>query len=398
MIATAIRVKKVVSVPSSIQDLAWKTTALFLITHLALYISTYIVQNVIAAEHHQSIVSVASMIAHWRQFDAIPYTNIALHGYIGLYDAAFFPLYPFLIAITASILGAHHVVIAGLLMSNIGALIGSIGVAAFAYQETHSQRIALWVVLAVLYYPVGFFLAAPYTEGIFLAFAAWSLWAMRGQRWLIAAILIFFASLTRITGIVLMVPLIIEFVRLNYRQGSISWRTIASGSGLLLSAPLGIGLFSFYLGKTLHDPLGFYHAQVFFGHSSLFYPIGLIEGINFYLTRPMFSFTQIRQMVDFLPVMASLAITIWTIRKRPIALSAYTLILFVLSTSGPKIFSPGKAVFVSAGRYTIMAIPVLLVIGEWAEQHPKIAIPAYSASFLIQIVFAVYFLQSGAII
>jgi hypothetical protein len=92
------------------------------------------------------------------------------------------------------------------------------------------------------------------------------------------------------------------------------------------------------------------------------------------------------------------AIAVIAARKQPLAYTVLVLELFVLTTQSPKIFSPGNAIFVSAGRYMMMALPSFLIIGGWFAQNRKLGLLCCAASFLVQIVFAVYFLQGGAII
>jgi hypothetical protein len=376
---------------------------IWLASRVALFLLTYVVQVVISWRHHTGLVLPWDMIPRWREFDAIDYTNIALYGYNGLYRSAFFPLYPSYIALVNFLFLGRQPVLAALIVNNASALIGSIGLAFLAVRESKQYEVARWTLLAFFAYPLAFFLAAPYSEGLFLASFAWCLWATRERIWWLAALLSFTASLTRLTGIVLVIPMLIEFLRsmewgkrINFRD--VQTRVI-SGVLLVIAVPLGIGLFMLYLGKTIGDPLGFYHAQVQFGHSTLFYPVGLVEGIHFYLSRPFLSFTQARQMIDFLPLVGLTAIAIIAARKQPLAYTVLVLELFILATQSPKIYpSPGNAVFVSAGRYMMMALPSFLIIGGWFARSSKLGLLFCGASFLVQIIFAVYFLQGGAII
>jgi hypothetical protein len=46
----------------------------------------------------------------------------------------------------------------------------------------------------------------------------------------------------------------------------------------------------------------------------------------------------------------------------------------------------------------MMALPSFLIIGGWFARNPKLGLLCCGASFLVEIVFAVYFLQGGAII
>jgi hypothetical protein len=375
---------------------------IWLASRVVLFLITYLVQAVISWRHHTGLVLPWDMIIRWREFDAIDYTYIALHGYNSLYRSAFFPLYPALIALVNFLFLGRQAVLAAMIVNNVGALIGSVGLVFLAMRESNRYDVARWTLLAFFAYPLAFFLAAPYSEGLFLASFAWCLWATRQRIWWLAALLSLTASLTRITGIVLVIPMLIEFIRTMEWGKRINIRDVqtrvVSGVLLVIAAPLAFGLFMLYLGRTIGDPLGFYHAQVFFGHSTLFYPVGLVEGIHFYLSRPFLSFTQMRQMIDFLPLVGLTAIAIIAARKQPLAYTVLVLELFVLATQSPKILSPGNAVFVSAGRYMMMALPSFLIIGRWFARSPKLGLLCCWASFLVQIVFAVYFLQGGAII
>jgi hypothetical protein len=381
-----------------------KAAGIWLASRVALFLLTYVVQVVISWRHHTGLVLPWDMIPRWREFDAIDYTNIAVYGYNSLYRSAFFPLYPSYIALVNFLFLGRQPVLAALIVNNLGTLIGSIGLAFLAVRESKRYEVARWTLLAFFAYPLAFFLAAPYSEGLFLASFAWCLWAARERIWWLAALLSFTAALTRLTGIVLVIPVLIEFFRAMDWGKRINLREIPtrvlSGVLLVIAVPLGIGLFMLYLGKTIGDPLGFYHAQVYFGHSTLFYPVGLVEGIHFYLSRPFLSFTQARQMIDFLPLVGLTAIAVIAARKQPLAYTVLVLELFVLATQSPKIYpqSPGSAIFVSAGRYMMMALPSFLIIGGWFARNRRLGLLCCVASFLVQIVFAVYFLQGGAII
>jgi hypothetical protein len=67
-------------------------------------------------------------------------------------------------------------------------------------------------VLALLVFPYSVFLFAGYSEGLFLAFAAWAWWAARRDSWLLAGALACGATATRVIGIPLLVALVVEYV------------------------------------------------------------------------------------------------------------------------------------------------------------------------------------------
>ena len=73
--------------------------------------------------------------------------------------------------------------------------------------------------LALLLFPYAVFLFAGYSEPLFLAFATWAWWAVRQQRWALAAVLGCGASATRVVGIPFAVALAVEYVVVARRSG-----------------------------------------------------------------------------------------------------------------------------------------------------------------------------------
>src|SRR5574340_760321 len=98
---------------------------------------------------------------------------------------------------------------------------------------------ALKILTMLLVYPWSFFLAAVYTESLFLFFAVTSLYLSRKQHWAGAAVLGLAAGLTRISGIFLLPALLLEYF-LHYRK-------LQLRAAWLLLIPCGPALFAWYL-------------------------------------------------------------------------------------------------------------------------------------------------------
>lgn len=142
-------------------------------------------------------------------FDGEHYISIATYGYKPL-QHFFFPVYPLLISALNAFDSPFSYVLFGQVISNTAlfvAIIGLYKVLRFDY----SQKISLRVVIALLLFPTSFYYATVYTESIFLALVAWSLFFARKQKWLFAAILAGILSATRIIGVVLVPVFILEW-------------------------------------------------------------------------------------------------------------------------------------------------------------------------------------------
>ncbi|WP_309235342.1 mannosyltransferase family protein [Streptomyces sp. TRM64462] len=149
------------------------------------------------------------------RWDAVWYTRIAEHGYGyevtlpdggGVHsDLAFFPLLPALERALSAVLPVSPAT-AGLLVSWTAALAAAWGIHAVG---AHIAGPRAGVVLAVLWgvYPTAFVQSMAYTESLFTAFAAWSLYAVLRGRWVTAGALSALAGLTRPSAVALVAAL-----------------------------------------------------------------------------------------------------------------------------------------------------------------------------------------------
>ncbi len=156
------------------------------------------------------------LLEPWQRFDALRYLRLAREGYAHDEDSVFPPLYPLLIRALGSLWGGSNVALlaAGLLISNLaalGLLILLYWVTMAEFGEAQATRTLVYLTL----FPTGFFLFAPYTEALFMLLALGSLWAGRNGRFWLAGGLGLLAALTRLTGWVLVIPLLYEWGRQN---------------------------------------------------------------------------------------------------------------------------------------------------------------------------------------
>ncbi|MCP5093960.1 MAG: hypothetical protein GY943_00245, partial [Chloroflexi bacterium] len=193
------------------------------------------------------------LLGPWQRFDTMHYTRIATEGYAVEADSVFPPLYPLGIRILGSLFGGTHTaqMVAAMLISNLACL----GLFILVYRitaETLDESLSTRTLIYLALFPVGFFLMAPYTESLFILFAIGSIWAARRDRFVIAGVLGLLASLTRLTGWILIVPLAYEFWDryLGYGRWKIepsSWYRKNITAGLMVfMPPLGLVLFMGY--------------------------------------------------------------------------------------------------------------------------------------------------------
>ncbi|MFJ9039241.1 hypothetical protein ACIRF8_21920 [Streptomyces sp. NPDC102406] len=146
-----------------------------------------------------------ALAADW---DAKWYLGIADHGYehrLGTkYDAnnlAFFPLYPCLVKALAAVTPGSRASV-GLVLAALASFPAAWGVFAVG-DRLHGRRVGVLLTLLWACHPVGIVQWMGYTESLFTAFVAWSLYAVLTGRWVWAGTLAALAGLTRPTGVAL---------------------------------------------------------------------------------------------------------------------------------------------------------------------------------------------------
>ena len=135
------------------------------------------------------------------QWDAGWFLRIAAHGYDVKQSASFFPLYPLLTAGLGFVLRSD--LVAGTAISLVSAVLGAVAVVRVA-RRLAGEVVARDSILLLALYPIGFVFTAVYSDGLFLALAAWAFLAALDGRVLTASLLGALAVLTRPTGIALL--------------------------------------------------------------------------------------------------------------------------------------------------------------------------------------------------
>ncbi|GAB7037065.1 MULTISPECIES: mannosyltransferase family protein [Catenuloplanes] len=200
--------------------------------------------------------ALSSILLDWNRWDAGHYVAIAQHGYhLGPGFPAFFPLYPVLIRVFDPVLPGDGV-ISALVVANAaayGALVMLHRLADHEFGPRVAQRAAWYLA----FFPMGFFLFLGYNESLFMLLAIGALYAGRRGHWWLAGTLGALSSATRLFGLLLILPLAVEYLR------QIGWRPRAIRLDVLSLAmvPLGVAAYSVYCLIELGDPLQFSIAQ-----------------------------------------------------------------------------------------------------------------------------------------
>ncbi|MEU2739145.1 glycosyltransferase family 39 protein [Streptomyces sp. NPDC007095] len=209
------------------------------------------------------------LTARW---DSLWYTRVADLGYgyeVRLpggdvhSNLAFFPLLPWLERLVSALTPLSYAD-AGLLVSTLASLAAAWGIFAVA-DHLYGPRVGVCAALVWAVLPVGIVQSMAYSESLFTALAAWSLYAVLTGRWVTAGLLAAFAGLTRPVGAAVVAALwvaaIASFVRDRSARPAHGATVLRRALGMLL-APLGAAGYVLWVGRrTGKGPLGYLDVQ-----------------------------------------------------------------------------------------------------------------------------------------
>jgi len=284
----------------------------------------------------------------WQRYDTLWYLKIATHGY-SLEDGSivYFPLYPLLIRAVGKVFLGNYL-LAALIISNlayIGLLFYLYRLTTLLFEEETARRTVVYLAI----FPTAFFFLAGYTESLFLLFTVAAFWYAHQKRWWLAGILGFLASLTRLQGVILILPLVYLYFTRE--------RRVRPAILALLLIPLGTATFLLYqnsLGTFLLDA---YQNQLY---AQFVLPWDNIIATVRKILSPYGNYINVLNLIT---TFLFLAMTIISLRALPLTYSLYMaltmLALLLRRTAGQPL--------VSMSRYVLTLFPAFMIWGRWGE-------------------------------
>ncbi|MEU6448905.1 glycosyltransferase family 39 protein [Streptomyces sp. NPDC046979] len=306
------------------------------------------------------------LTARW---DSLWYTRVAELGYgyeVRLPNGdvhsnlAFFPLLPWLERLGAAVTPLSYAD-AGFVVSLLASLAAAWGIFAVA-EHLYGRRVGVCAVLLWAVLPVAVVQSMAYSESLFTALAAWSLYAVLTGRWVTAGTLAALAGLTRPVGLAVTAAVWVAAVTPFVRSRSDAVpdgahrpeRAPGDGARRVLGvilAPLGAAGYVLWVGhRTGGGPLGYLDVQAGWRNG--------FDGGAAFARFVAGKFTSFPGALAGVGLIVGVALLVWLYvvcvrRRQPLALLVYTGLVVVLALCASSYFG-------SKPRLLLPAFPLLL--------------------------------------
>jgi Mannosyltransferase (PIG-V) len=375
-------------------DIIW----LFVGTRVLLVLVTYIGFILFPVPPHVypvSAVNISALLTTWNHWDAANFTRIAQYGYQTIYDTAFFPLFPMLIRGIAFLFGNNGYTAIGMILSNL-ALLGALFVLYQIATDILGEQIGRRTLLYLCIFPTAFFFFAAYNESLFLFLTASSFLAMRRQKWWLAAILGFFAALTRTAGVLLVIPFLYELwisresiISSNQNTFHKILSTISRALPVFI-IPVGILIYCIYCWKVFHNPLAFAAVQSHWDRHTTWPWVGISSSLReLLLIQPFGSFFEVHLLLDLTATISFIALAILGWRKLRMSYNIWIVLLLFFMLISPAIAQPD--VLVSNQRFVLEMFPAFITLAVLGVKYPRIHLGLLIAFPFLQATLALLF-------
>ncbi len=336
---------------------------------------------IVLPKPHQLLSATGLLLDPWRQFDAYRFIDIAANGYqANSLNTAYMPLYPLLLRAVTYLTGGHYLT-AGLIVSNVACVAG-VGLFWRWVADCFGEAVAWRAVAVMLFFPDSFYLLGAYSESLFLAFSAGCLLASRRGHPAIAGTLGGLAVLTRLQGLVLLVPMGVDAWLRAGRQGRFS-----AGDACVVIPPIALLIYQRLLTVSVGGA-GIVDTFQRTWHITLQPPWMTIRQYLQVIHSPQFSFlhstTANYVMVwDLLVALLVLGVLLGAARRLGPGLSLYGLAAWCFALSR----------WYSTGRYMLAVLPFFVAVALFADAKRIQRVTIVSA--LLMVFFASQFAQGS---
>ena len=342
-----------------------------------------------------------SLFNPWAHWDGVWYIKIATSGYADADGStAFFPLFPMLVRYLGVLLNGN-LLLTGIIISLL-CYAGSVWLLWRLVRQDFDEEIAGRAVIYLAVGPLSFFLQAVYTESLFLLLTLACFVFAREGRWRLAGIMGLLATLTRSTGVLLLVPMA------YYYYDRCGWRLRKTDSHVanLLMVFEGLLVWMTYLALAFGKPLAFSSAQAQWERSlgapnytvtkavaATVWGFRKVISAEYYrwlweAPRPGSEYANLAtNLLNLLFLIAAASLLWYGARRLPAAYSWFAL----MSLAYPLFFPSRYVPLMSYPRFTLTVFPLYVALALFTRDRPRAHRVVVAVGVLLLIAFTAKF-------
>lgn len=323
-------------------------------------------------------------LAPWYRWDTTHYLEIVDFGYeFDIVNTVWPPMYPFLVKLVNILIKPSF--LAAIVISNLFSILAF--VLLFLYtKEILDEKTAYRTLGYLIIFPTAFYFIAGYSESLFLAFSVLVFLFLRRKKWLYAGLVSTLATLTRVQGLLLIIPIGIELIIELIETRNLNNFFLHSLSCLF--APFAYGIYSLYVYFCFNAPWPWETLSIYWEQHFGFPWEGIIAGVSIILGKEIYidvTPTLVKVLNIVLPLF-SVYLLIRIRKKISISLLIYSLTMLLVIMG--KI--DDNNALVSTIRYIITIFPIF--IAQALIINKKIlTFSIFVISIGLQIILLVYF-------
>jgi hypothetical protein len=318
----------------------------------------------------------------WSHFDGVWLIHIANEGYqLKNNTPAFFPLYPIVIRAGGTLLLGNYQ-LAGIALSTLFFL-AAMWALFVLVEGQFSPRVAFYSVLFISLSPVSFFFQAVYSESLYLLLSVACFLLVKRRRWAPAGLVGMLATATRLSGVFLLIPMTVAYLRDRKAGGPKRDRPLL----WFLLVPAGVAVYAAYLAVLTGDSGTFGSAERSWGRDpALPFVTVWRAGVAAYhgATYLLFGFgipadpayvgetlafirreTAVVNVYSFFALVFATVVLILAWKRLPLSYSLYAVAVLSLPLLAPRPQVP----LMSMPRFVLMAFPVMVALAVLTEQR-----------------------------
>ena len=342
-------------------------------------------------------ITFSDFLEAWKRWDSYHYINIAQNGYSGAIENSehiflvFYPLYPWLMKFLSLLI--PDIRFCAILISTICYAIGCL----FFYRITEDEfgeASAENALLFISVFPFAFFFGSIATESLFFALSSCFFYYLKKHKWSKVAVFGMLACMTKTQGLLLTIPVLVELfcserglqILKQRKWKEFSKRLIYPGC-IAATMLFGFLLYLFINYTVEGDPFRFMYYQKNHWGNSLCPVWKTIKYVKEYAATGWYTSTGMSMWVPelILFLIYIMAIVYGICKKvRPMYM-AYLIAFFTLTYSSTWLLS--------AGRYTLNALPLFMLLGAFAAKHKKSKVPIAVLSGMAMMIYMIGYYQ-----